>query len=126
MLITNVYFVLWKTTLLYFAIVIFSPFSYYQQFQNQSYEKIHSLLLQTACIFSSDKVAYKFLVASEDLHLYFRSLLCGLLKIFGVVNLKNFKLRRWTGELGKILVMLRDPVQQPHFYQEHLVFMQPN
>ena len=90
---------LWKTTLLYFAIVIFSPFSYYQQFQNQSYEKIHSLLLQTACIFSSDKVAYKFLVVvSEDLDLYFCSLMCGLLKIFGVVKLKSFKLRRWIGE----------------------------
>jgi len=90
---------LWKTTLLYFAIVIFSPFSYYQQFQNQSYEKIQSLLLQTACIFSSDKVAYKFLVVvSEDLDLYFCSLMCGLLKIFGVVSLKNFKLRRWIGE----------------------------
>jgi hypothetical protein len=100
---------LWKTTLLYFAIVIFLFFSNYQQFQNQAYKKFHSLLLSAACIFSSDKVPYKFLVASEDLDLYFCSLLCGLLKIFGVVNLKNFKLRRWTGELGKILVMLRDP-----------------
>ena len=102
----------------------FSFFSNYQQFQNRAYKIIHSLLLQTACVFSSDKFAY----TSKDLKLYFCSLRCGLLKIFGVVNLKKFKVRRiedgQVSLLGKILVMLRDPVQQPHFYQEHLVFMQ--